>query len=252
MECKTCGLSHEFEGCEECGREKEQIYCMSCGACGISGCCDVGVCKRIRCLHGDEYIAEFKELESTVSEMMAMPFGPLLGQFMDLESRELALKKETDMLKEMLDITGWEFEYASEGSFYCTTSGGTKRRYFDSPKLSEYLKSEKEKNMTDLYYNMNGYPEPVHIYLGKSKIAVFHLFPERQAGHPLSKWDGTNRKNESFYDPEKPLFWSVEYDSKFKSENASEPYFLKHVEMPQAKLACSIFIKEWIKDNLQI
>lgn len=57
--------------------------------------------------------------------------------------------------------------------------------------------------MSKLGYNMNGYPESEHVYLGKSSICVFTIFPRRQIHSncerkPCPLWAGRNRAKDKF------------------------------------------------------
>jgi hypothetical protein len=44
------------------------IYCPTCGACGIVGCCSPDQCK---CLYGDEYKRDYKSMETEWEKMFA-------------------------------------------------------------------------------------------------------------------------------------------------------------------------------------
>lgn len=113
----------------------------------------------------------------------------------------------------------------------------------------------------DGYYNMNGYPEPEHVYLGKSTICVFTIFPRRQIHHPPStdynKYDSFY-KNDSFYNPNEPLYYDIEFRSPFKEkdgkvlhdiDDANDWYLARNVDLSTAREMCQEFIEKWCKEK---
>lgn len=105
------------------------------------------------------------------------------------------------------------------------------------------------------YYNMNGYPEPERVYLGKSTICVFTIFPRRQIHHPLST---DCNKNESFYNPNEPLYYDIEFRSPFKEkdgkvlhdiDDANDWYLARNVDLFKAREMCQEFIEKWCKEK---
>lgn len=113
------------------------------------------------------------------------------------------------------------------------------------------------KTKNDFCYNMNGYPEPEHIYLGNSSILVFTLFPQRQESHPLSEYN----PNESFYKPDEPLLYDIEFRAPFKEDAEGNVvrhpfdipiedwYLAKGVTIDVAHQMCDDFISQWCNDK---
>lgn len=114
--------------------------------------------------------------------------------------------------------------------------------------------------MSDFCYNMNGYPEPEHIYLGKSSICVFTLFPQPQASHPLQNHSEYN-SDESFYKPNEPLLYDIEFRVPFKEDEnghivkapidipLEQWYLAKGVDIDVARQMCNDFIVQWCKNK---
>lgn len=105
--------------------------------------------------------------------------------------------------------------------------------------------------MSELVYNMNGYPESEHIYLGKSSILVFTLFPVHQDSHDaqVDEYDA----NECFYNPDEPLYYDIEFRVPFKEKNgkvidcpididSDEWYLARKVDLDTARKMCYDFI----------
>ena len=102
---------------------------------------------------------------------------------------------------------------------------------------------------------MNGYPEPHHIYLGKSSIIVLTFFPKPQAGHPLqnsSEYEQT--KGRVFYDASQPLRYDIEIRHPFNEKDGvvfddysdvDEWYLAKDVSFDEALHLSNQFIEEW-------
>lgn len=112
--------------------------------------------------------------------------------------------------------------------------------------------------MSELIYNMNGYPEPEHIYLGKSSILVFTLFPVHQDSHK-AQVDEYNA-NECFYNPDEPLYYDIEFRVPFKEKNgkvidcpididSDEWYLARRVDLATARNMCKEFIEKWCEEK---
>lgn len=113
--------------------------------------------------------------------------------------------------------------------------------------------------MSNLIYNMNGYPEPEHIYLGKSSIIVFTLFPRHQDSH-MAQDDSEYNPNDCFYNPNEPLYYDIEFRVPFKEKNGKvidcpidldidEWYLARKVDLATARNMCREFIDNWCKEK---
>jgi len=78
--------------------------------------------------------------------------------------------------------------------------------------------------MSNISYNLNGYPLPEHVYLAKSLILVFTLFPCVQDSHKaqvdeIEESEYNPRK--SYYNPDEPLYYDIEFRIPFKEKNGA-------------------------------
>ena len=53
----------------ELDSNKNPIYCPTCGACGIDGCCPPSKCQHGYCLYGDTYASDFEYYRKFVRAM---------------------------------------------------------------------------------------------------------------------------------------------------------------------------------------
>lgn len=113
--------------------------------------------------------------------------------------------------------------------------------------------------MSNLIYNMNGYPEPEHVYLGKSSIIVFTLFPLLQDSH-IAQDDSEYNPNDCFYNPNEPLYYDIEFRVPFKEKDGiiiknltdidtDEWYLARRVSLDIARKKCKEFISKWLLEK---
>lgn len=92
-------------------------------------------------------------------------------------------------------------------------------------------------------YNMNGYPEPEHIYLGKSNIMMFTIFPDIQM----------SQTTETLFNPEEPVYYSVEWRGPLSQNTQYGQYLTLGCTIEKARERCAIYIKAWCdKNGLQL
>lgn len=114
--------------------------------------------------------------------------------------------------------------------------------------------------MSDFCYNMNGYPEPEHIFLGKTPFLAFTLFPKHQDSHkpqPHEEYDASD----CFYNPDEPLYYDIEFRAPFKEDangkvvtcpidiNIDDWYLAKRVDLETARKLCAEFLDSWCKEK---
>jgi hypothetical protein len=99
-----------------------------------------------------------------------------------------------------------------------------------------------------------GYPEPEHIYVGKTKIIVFTMFPQVQESTVIDTDDPTRK--ESCFDQSEPLKYNIEFQGTFLENRMFKEStsfndtasFAKDVEYQEGKDLCQKFISGWCED----
>jgi len=80
------------------------IYCTTCGACGVDGCCSPDMCK---CLYGDEYKRDYKSMENEWGKMFIF-IDKLKNPDQPVDRYKLA-----DEARELIDSLGEDDEHST-------------------------------------------------------------------------------------------------------------------------------------------
>lgn len=95
--------------------------------------------------------------------------------------------------------------------------------------------------------NLCNYPEPERVYLGKSPIVAFVIFPNVQESEVPEQ---SGEEVDVFYNPEVTTLYDVEFRMITNPRASIEPdYLVQGVEIGKAREMCHDYLVDWCSKN---
>ena len=101
QKCSDCGIVKEYYSRIKELEEEGNIYCPTCGSCGVEECCPPDKCEHLKCFYGESYAKSYRDLEKENESLIAR----------NRELTDALHKLHTYIDKLELEISTWERRY---------------------------------------------------------------------------------------------------------------------------------------------